>query len=474
MIFCRLAKLWNDAKVPELYSRVLFTLMMVLIFRVSSFIPVPGINSEIAEQYFGYLQAVSGMGSGVFQVVDAFSGGAFSQMTVFALGVGPYISASIFVQLAITMMPGIQVELREVPEIAQKKISSWTRYCSLGLSLLQSFMFARYTLYMNSVFPGVILPYMMATGADGATHAKFMFFLVFGIVMTAGSLSLMWICEQISQNGVGNGISIVVSVGILASFPRTIYHALDFVGFFARDTSMWSELMFITLRAIGLFLLLGLITITTLYLCLGQLNVPVMYARKTVGNKSFMGSGAPYIPLRLNYVGVIPVIFTSSILMFPATVSGFWGNRTFGSLVEFLSPGGVPYLVCYSIMIVFFSYFWTSLQFNASKIAGDMQRNGAFIPGVKQGKATIDHLDAQMQFVTFTGAIMLALVATSPWICAKVFGIDKIVGYFLGGTSLLLVVGSTLDTMRQVESFMLMKSYDGMVSGIKGKRKSKY
>ena len=469
-------KAWNSIKkylkVSDLVVRILFSLGMILVFRLASFVPVPGINSEVAEKYFAYLQSVSGLGSSIFQVVDAFSGGAFSQMTVFALGVGPYISASIFVQLIVTMMPDVQIELQEFPDVAQRKIASWTRYSALFLAFVQSLVFAKYALYMNTVFPGVISPHMFYL-STGSLVPSWMFFCVFAIVMSAGSLSLLWIAEQMSLHGIGNGISLIVSTGILASFPRTLYHALQFVkkpmyGWMSVAMSLW-------VKSVTLVVMLAIVTLAVLCLCLGQTNIPIMYARKTIGNKSFLGSGAPYIPLRLNYVGVIPIIFTSSILMFPGTLASFLGHWPWVSkLAWLLSPDGVVYMLLYVLMILFFSYFWTALQFNANKIVADMQRNGAFIPGIKQGRATVEFLSQQMQFVTLSGAIMLALVAAFPWICAKLFGIDKIVGYFLGGTSLLLVVGACLDTSRQIESFVLMQRYDGMMSSGQSKRKSKY
>jgi len=443
-------RIWQ---VPELRAKILFTLLMLVACRVGAFIPVPGVNAETAMTYFRH---ATGGGQNIFQMVDIFSGGAFSQMTVVALGVVPYISASIILQLAVAMWPSFQRELRENQEQGKRKLNKLTRLLTVILSFLQSGLFARYALQMNISNPGIIAGELLDVQVAG--H-PWLFYLIFMFTMTTGTVLLMWIGEQITDRGIGNGMSLIISIGILASLPTAIGMILQQLNL---DSQEPGQMTFTNVAVLfGLFVL---ITLATILIIQGHRRIPLQYARRVVGRKEVQGSGASYLPLKINYAGVIPVIFASSLLMFPATLAGFIGQGNwFGELAGWLQQGREGYLIMFVVLIVFFTYFWTATQFHPDQIASDMKKNGAFIPGVRQGKHTQDYLETTMNRITFMGAIFLALIAVLPNIVASLLGVSPTISYFFGGTALLILVGVVLDTMKQIESHLLMKRYDGFM-----------
>ncbi len=446
-------------QIPELRFKIVFTLMLLAIYRVGGFIPVPGINGEVVLAYF---KQASGGSQNLFQLVDIFSGGAFSQMTVFALGVVPYISSSIIMQLLVAIMPSLQREVRENPEIGRKKINRMTRFATVILSFVQSLLFAKFALQINLSNPGVISSELLDIQMFGI---PWLFYAVVITTMTTGTLFLMWIGEQITERGIGNGVSLIIAVGILSSLPTTIGLILQQLNL---DSPQPGQLSFFTLFV--LFVLFVLVSMATIYIIQGQRKIPLQYARRIVGNKEVQSVGSSYIPLKVNYAGVIPVIFASALLMFPATLGQFVGSGNWiGKMANWLSPGATPYLICYVLLIVFFTYFWTATQFRPDQIASDMKKNGAFIPGVRQGKHTVEYLETTMHNITFIGAILLAALAVLPSIVGRLMNVSSSISYFFGGTALLILVGVVLDTMKQIESFLLMKRYDGFMK----KRKSR-
>lgn len=443
--------------IPELRQKILFTLWMLMICRIGVFVPVPGINGELAMAYF---RQAAGGGQNLFQLVDIFSGGAFAQMTVIALGVVPYISASIILQLMMALMPSFQREVRENPEAGRRKINRNTRLLTVLLACLQSCLFARYALQMNLANPGIVLPYILHAKLFGA---PVLFYLVTIFTMTSGTIFLMWIGEQISEKGIGNGMSLIICLGILSSLPSTV----GLIGSQLNLTSQASgQLSFSSL--IVLFTVFCGVIVATVLIVQGVRKISVQHARRVVGRREIQGSAA-FIPLKINYAGVIPVIFASSLLMFPATIAQFLGGGEgfVSSLAIALSPGSVWYTVIYVILILFFTYFWTATQFHPEQIASDMKRSGAFIPGIRQGKPTQDFLEQTMNRVTLIGAVFLALIAILPSLVGKLLGVSPSISYFFGGTTLLILVGVVLDTMKQIESHLLMKRYDGFMK--KGK-----
>ncbi|MCE5293890.1 MAG: preprotein translocase subunit SecY [Chlamydiales bacterium] len=440
-------------QVPELQKKIVFTLLLLVVYRVGGFIPVPGINGEVALAYF---REATGGGQNLFQLVDIFSGGAFSQMTIFALGVVPYISASIILQLLVALIPSLQREIRENPELGKRKINRWTRFGTLILSFLQATLFAKYAYQINMSNPGIISPALLQVQAF---DVSWLFYAIMVTTMTTGTIFLMWIGEQITEKGIGNGMSLIITVGILSSLPSTIGLIVQQLNL---DSPEAGQISFFTLLV--LFSLFVLVIMATIYITQGQRRIPLQYARRVVGNREVQSMGSSYIPLKVNYAGVIPVIFASSLLMFPATIGQFVGlGNWMGVVADWLSPGSSLYLAVYMLLIVFFTYFWTATQFRPDQIASDMKKNGAFIPGVRQGKHTQEYLEETMSRITLIGAVLLALLAVLPQVIGRLMSVSSSISYFFGGTSLLILVGVVLDTMKQIESHLLMKRYDGFM-----------
>jgi preprotein translocase subunit SecY len=440
-------------QIQELRKKILFTLFMIAIYRVGGFVPVPGINGEIALNYFRH---TTGGGQNLFQLVDIFSGGAFSHMTIFALGVVPYISSSIILQLLVALVPSLQREIKENPEYGKKKINRWTRFGTLILSFIQSSLFAKYAMQINVSFPGVIAPELMQMTLFGV---PWLFYLILITTMTTGTVLLMWIGEQITEKGIGNGMSLIICVGILAQLPTTIGLIIQQLNL---DSPEAGQLSFFTL--VVLFALFVAVAAGTIFIIQGQRRIPLQYARRVVGIREVQAVGTSYIPLKVNYAGVIPVIFASAILMFPATLGQFVGaGNWMGTVANWLSPGSTPYLVGYILLIIFFTYFWTATQFRPDQIASDMKRNGAFIPGVRQGKHTQEYLEQAMNSITLIGAGLLAIIAVLPQIIGHMMNVSSTISYFFGGTALLILVGVVLDTMKQIESHLVMKRYEGFM-----------
>lgn len=440
------------ASIPELKQRILFTIFLLVVCRIGVFIPVPGINGELAVSYF---KQATGGGQNLFQLVDIFSGGAFAQMTVIALGVVPYISASIIMQLMMALLPGLQREMKENPDAGRRKITKWTRFLTVILAVIQSSLFARYALQMNMASPGIILPEMLKAQLFGT---PWLFFTVMVLTMTTGTIFLMWIGEQITEKGIGNGMSLIITIGIISSLPSTVGTVLKQLNL---DSQEPGQLTFSSL--IVLFAVFVLVIIATILIIQGVRKIPVQYARRVVGRREVQGGGS-FLPLKINYAGVIPVIFASSLLMFPATLGQFMGQGSWlSNIAAALSPGSWFYTGAFVMLILFFTYFWTATQFHPEQIASDMKKNGAFIPGIRQGKPTQDYLETTMNKVTLIGAIFLAMIAILPTIVGKVLHVDPSISYFFGGTALLILVGVVLDTMKQVDSHLMMKRYDGFM-----------
>lgn len=323
--------------------------------------------------------------------------------------------------------------------------------------------FARHVIAMNQSSPGIIISEIADVKIWGIS---WLFYLTMILTMTAGTLLLMWLGEQITEKGIGNGISLIIATGILASLPSTIGSIIKQLNLSSQDAG---QLSFTTL--IVLCTLFVLIIVGTILIIQGQRRIPLQYARRIVGRHEVQG-GNSHIPLKINYAGVIPVIFASSFLMFPAMIGQFMGKNTwFGQVASYLTPGAWTYLVVYVILIMGFTYFWTATQFKPEQIASDMKRNGAFIPGVRQGRPTQEFLESTMSKITLAGAVFLAIIAILPTLVGRLMGVDANISQFFGGTSLLILVGVILDTSKQVESHLLMKRYDGFMT--KGRLRSK-
>lgn len=376
-------------------------------------------------------------------------------MTVIALGVMPYISASIIMQLVVALWPSLQREIKENAEQGRRKINKYTRGLTIILSILQSAMFAKYAIQMNYSRPGIITGELLDAQIWGM---PLLFYLLFIFTMTAGTVLLMWIGEQITERGIGNGMSLIITVGIVSQLPTAIGLIIQQLNLNSQEPGAMNFTTVLVLIAIFVVVALG-----TILVIQGHRRIPLQYARRVVGRKEVQG-GNSYIPLKVNYAGVIPVIFASSLLMFPAIIATFAGaGNRLSEIAQWLSPGSTLYILLFVGLIIFFTYFWTATQFRPDQIASDMKKNGAFIPGIRQGKPTQDYLESTMNKITLIGAISLAMIAVLPTIIGRLLGVPATISYFFGGTALLILVGVVLDTMKQIESHLLMKRYEGFM-----------
>src|ERR1035437_5979497 len=436
--------LGNCFKIPELKSRILFTLGLLAVCRLLAVIRIPGLNGEALTNFF----ATKGGDGGLLGMYNTFAGGAFEHCAIGSLGIMPYISATIIIQLLTAVVPRLSKLARE--EGGRTKIIQYGRYLTVLLCLGQGAYFANSWLHPEGQFPGI-------TDRLVLIDNHLLYYFVAVTVMTAGTMLLMWLGEQISERGIGNGVSLIITVGILARLPQAVQALIDMFSSHG-GAEATHRLMGTGILLLGLLLLVvgGVIAITQ-----AQRKIPVQYAQRAVGRKMYAG-GTSFMPLRVNYAGVMPIIFAQSILMFPQPVCNFLKThapRVLQGPFEWLSYqlgyGSGLYLVIYSTMILFFSYFWVATQFNEIQIADDLKKNGGYIPGVRPGQGTSDYLHHAMSRITLAGAIFLTVIATIPIILAKQLNIDQNVAQFFGGTSILIAVGVLLDTMRQVESHQI-------------------
>ncbi len=445
--------------IPDLKTKIVFTLLMLIVCRIGAHIPVPGINGELAVKIF---KQATGGSQNLFQLMDVFSGGAFAHMTIIALGVMPYISASIIMQLLMALVPSLQREIKESPDQGRRKMGKWIRFLTVGLAFFQAGLFAKYAVQLNAGTPGIIVSELADFQLFGI---PWLFYLMVMFTMTAGTMLLMWVGEQISDKGIGNGISLIITLGILSSLPSTIGSIIRQLNLDSQETGPLTFSSVVVLSTVFALIIIG-----TILVIQGQRKIPLQYARRTISQEETQGSQSAYIPLKINYAGVIPVIFASSLLMFPATIAQFIGRgNALGQIANWFSPGTWVHTVLYVLLIIFFTYFWTATQFHPEQIASDMKKNGAFIPGVRQGKPTQDYIEATMNRITLLGAVFLALIAILPTLVSRLLGVDSTISHFFGGTSLLIMVGVVLDTTKQIESHLLMKRYDGFMRKAKAR-----
>lgn len=440
----------NIFKVPELRKKILFTMLVLIVYRIGAHIPIPGINVEALKAYFEQA-AKSGVG-GLLNFFDLFAGGALKRFTIFALGIMPYISASIIMQLLNVVIPALERLSKEGPE-GHKKINQYTRYGTVFLCAIQSIGL---TFWMKSMVSpkGAVVPKDSGIG----------FIIIAVIAITTGTMVLMWLGEMITERGIGNGISLLIFAGIVVRAPGA------FMDTMTRIVERGNPILGIIL--IGIF---GLIIAASILLTLGTRRIPVQYGKRVVGRRMVqMKSQA--IPLRVNAAGVIPIIFASSVVLFPTQIANMLGVNKYAIFTKiqyWLSPGQPFYMVFYGLLIVFFCYFYTAIQFNPVDIADNLKKYGGFIPGIRPGQKTADYIMRILNRVTLSGSIFLALIAIVPDFIMRLWPEDvpAEMAYLFGGTSLLIMVGVALDTLRQIESQLLMRHYDGFIK--KGRIKSR-
>jgi len=453
----------NCLKIPELKSRILFTIGLLAVCRLLAVIRIPGLNGQALSDYL----SSKGGDSGLLGMYNTFAGGAFEHCAVGSLGIMPYISATIIIQLLTAVVPRLSKMVRE--EGGRTQVIKYGRYLTVLLCIGQGFYFANSWLHPEVSFQGMNQRLVLFDNV-------FAYYFVAVTVMTTGTMLLMWLGEQITERGIGNGVSLVITAGILARLPRAVRALIDMFHPAGGIESNYHPLG-TGLLLLGLLVMVvaGVIAITQ-----AQRKIPVQYAQRAVGRKMFSG-GTSYMPLRVNYSGVMPIIFAQSILMFPQPVLTWLSNRFSGapalqewfrSLAQQLNYGSMIYLLAFCLMILFFSYFWVATQFNEIQIADDMKKNGGYIPGVRPGQGTSDYLHNAMSRITLAGAVFLTIIATIPMILSKQLSIPADVAQFFGGTSILIAVGVLLDTMRQVESHLQMRHYDGFLK--KGKIRGRF
>jgi len=423
----------NIVKVPELKKKILFTLLMLAVYRVGCHIPTPGIDGAALAAFFNARQGT------LFGLFDMFSGGALSQMSVMALGIMPYISASIILELMTVVVPYLE-KLKKEGEQGRKKITQYTRYGTVILSVIQGFGIAVGLENMTSPGGAMIVP----AGGWG-------FRLLTVVTLTAGTSFLMWLGEQITERGIGNGISLIIFGGIVAGFPVGVANTFRLMG-----TGELTPFFMILIVA----LMVG-VTGAIVFVERGQRRIPVQYAKRVIGRKMY-GGQSTHLPLKINTSGVIPPIFASSIIMFPATIANFLSVDQFPWLqhvVHFLSPGHIIYTVIYVAFIFFFCYFYTAVHFNPVDVADNMKRAGGFIPGIRPGKNTAEYIDRVLTRLTFSGAIYVSVVCVLPNILIYHLNVP----FYFGGTALLIVVGVAMDTTNQIESHLLTRHYESFM-----------
>ncbi|MFH1776691.1 MAG: preprotein translocase subunit SecY [Candidatus Omnitrophota bacterium] len=445
-----LKALANSLKIPDLRQKILFTLALIAVYRLGCYIPTPGIDGDTLARFFA--NVTSRTGGTLFDVMDLFSGRALSQMTVFALGIMPYISASIIMQLLTIVIPALEKLAREGGEEGRKKITQYTRYGTVMLAIFQSFIISVY-LENPAHFQGLQIVEFPGWG----------FRLLTILTLTSGTAFIMWLGEQITERGIGNGMSIIITISIISRLPTAVRFVINLLSPFSNERRMLAPYTPILMIIFLVAVIIAVVAITQ-----GQRKIPVQYAKRIVGRKVY-GGGSTYIPLRVNHPGVIPIIFAQSLIMFPATISQFIPKLE--GVTQFLVRGGYLYTIIYSLLIIFFAYFYTAVTFNTRDVADNMKKYGGFIPGIRAGKPTAEYLDFVLTRITLPGAVFLAIIAVLPDFAMAALKVPYLVASFFGGTGILIIVGVMLDTMKQIESHLLMRHYEGFMK--KGKLKSR-
>ncbi|MAI24760.1 MAG: preprotein translocase subunit SecY [Spirochaeta sp.] len=421
----------NIWRIPELRSRILFTFGMLAVYRIGCVIVTPGINSDVIRDFF------SQMSGTMFGMLNLFSGGAMEQLSIFALGIMPYISATIIFQLLTVVVPALEA-LKKEGEQGQKKINQWSRYATIVLALFQSFLMA--IALENGQF-----------GEGAVMNPGWGFRIVTMVTLTSGTAFIMWLGEQVTERGIGNGISLIIFSGIVVSIPSGLSNLLDMI-----RTDQFTPLEAILVLAFALVVVAAVVFVER-----GQRRIPIQHARRAVGKQVAQG-GMSYFPLRVNSAGVIPPIFASSLLMFPMTVRQFSDSPMVQSFIDrFLNPGDLSYNLIYVALIIFFCFFYTAIIINPVDVSENIKRSGGYIPGVRPGKTTAEYIDKVLSRLTLIGSVYIALVCVLPVILSTRMNVP----FYFGGTALLIVVGVSLDTVGQIDAHMVSRHYEGFVKG---------
>ena len=426
-----LQTLKNAWRIEELRKKILFTLLILALYRLGNAIPVPYVNVDALQAYFTSLQNT------VLGLLNVMSGGAFSQATIFALSIQPYINASIIIQLLCIAIPALERMSKEEGEEGRKKIASITRYATVAIGLLQGFGF--YMLIRNY---GLLKP-----EANGNVWAAIVIVLTF----TSGSALIMWLGEQITEFGIGNGISMILFASIISRFPTAIITTISNI---IRGELQWWVALLMFLGALAIVVLI-------VYVNDAERRIPVQYAKRVVGRKMY-GGQSTYLPMKVNMSGVMPIIFAQSIASVPATIAAFTG-KTNGWVSTWFGTNSIPYAIVYLLLIIFFAYFYSTIQFNPVEVANNLKKNGGYIPGFRPGKPTSEFIQKVLNKITLFGALYLGVIAVTPILISHFSNAAALTGLSLGGTSIIIVVGVALETIRALEAQLLMRNYKGFL-----------
>lgn len=444
--------LLNSFRIPDLKRRLIVTGLLIAVYRVGCYVPTPGIDGTALAEFFSRIAKTQG--GTLFGIINMFSGGAMERLTIFALGIMPYISASIILQLLTAVIPALEKIAKE-GRAGYERINQYTRYGTVGLSIIQSFFIALW-LENPARFEGLRI----------VIHPGWGFRLLTVLTLTTGTIFIMWLGEQIQEKGIGNGISLVITAGIISRIPTAMHQLFVLLSPFTPSRRQIQPFTLLIMAAFLIGVVFAVIMITQ-----GQRKIPVQYARRIVGRKIY-GGQSTYIPLKVDTSGVIAIIFAQSIILFPATLASFIPNPAFQRLAQGLIRGHFLYTVIYALLIIFFCYFYTAIVFNPVDLSENMKKYGGFIPGIRPGTPTAEFLDYIMTRITLTGAIFIAIIAIFPDFIMAWLKIPYIVASFFGGTGILIIVGVMLDTIKQIESHLSMHHYEGFIKAgsIRGRR----
>ena len=448
----------NSVKIPELRRRILFTLAIVVIVRLGAALTTPGVNQAVIQEWFR-TSLTEKQGGNIAALFNLFSGGALENCAIFSLGIMPYISASIMMQLLTAVIPQLGRLAKE--DGGRQKIMQYTRYATVVLCMVQAYLLSvsfQHPESYQTMLPG-ITDVTHRLGIELVDNLGMSFRIITVFSLTTGTLFLMWLGDQITERGIGNGISLIITIGIVARLPAALAQAWKtFVPSAGSGTAPSNPFILVLMIAFLFLVIAAVIAVTQ-----GVRKITVQYAKRVVGRKMY-GGQTQYMPLKVNYAGVMPIIFAFALLIFPATIVGYVGkNSPIAARIVGALNNGWPHYLVLAAMIFFFSYFWVATQFQPSQIADDLKKYGGYIPGVRPGKPTAEFLDYTMTRLTFAGAIFLTAIAVLPSLLSQGLNVPQITAQFFGGTSLLIIVGVILDTMRQVETHLIQRHYDGFL-----------
>jgi len=444
-----LSALTNSFKIPDLKKRLIITGALLVVYRIGCYVPTPGIDGSALAEFFNRIAKTQG--GTLFGIMNMFSGGAMERLTIFALGIMPYISSSIIMQLLTAVVPALE-KLAKEGKAGHEKINQYTRYGTVVLSLVQSYFIALW-LENPARFEG--LKIVMQPGVG--------FRILTVLTLTTGTMFIMWLGEQIQERGIGNGISLVITAGIISRIPAAIQQLFVLISPFSPARRQIQPIVLLVMA-----ILLVVVVFAVIWVTQAQRKIPVQYARRIVGRKIY-GGQSTYIPLKVDTAGVIAIIFAQSIILFPATLASFIPNPTFQRWAQGLVRGHALYTIIYALLIIFFCYFYTAIVFNPNDLSENMKKYGGFIPGIRPGTSTTEFLDFVMTRITLFGASFIAVIAIFPDFIMAWLKIPYLVASFFGGTGILIIVGVMLDTIKQIESHLLMHHYEGFIKGVKVK-----